>query len=106
EGFTVVKYGNVVYARPDYVENPLIPSTLSNGSLANPYPVLAAEANEDTAPANPGHDPNGGPNSTFFYQPGKFNNAFDFSGDGKFEQSAFYAASQRSFASAFSAGGP
>jgi large repetitive protein len=104
--FTVVNYGNVVYARPDYVENPLLPSTLSDGSLANPYPVLAAEGNPSKAPANPGHDPNGGLNSTFFYSPGNFSNAFDFSGDGKFEQSAFYAASQRSFVSAFSAGGP
>ncbi len=52
-GFTVVNYGNVVYARPDYVENPLLPSTLSNGSLANPYPVLAPEGNPSTAPANP-----------------------------------------------------
>ena len=118
-GFTVVNYGNVVYARPDYVENPLLPSTLSNGSLANPYPVLAAEGNPATAPSNPTHDPNsfepdgvtlssslGGLNSTFFYQPGNFIPAFDFSGDGKFEQSAFYAASQLSFVSAFSAGGP
>ena len=105
-GFTVVNYGNVVYARPDYVENPLLPSTLSNGSLANPYPVLAPEGNPNTAPANPTHDPNGGLNSVFFYQPGNFNQAFDFSGDGLFEQSALYAASQRTFASQFSAGGP
>jgi hypothetical protein len=96
-GFEVVPYGNVVYARPDYVENPLLPSTLSNGSLANPYPVLAPEGNPATAPANPNHDPNGGLNSTFFYQPGNFNTAFDFSGDGVFEQSAFYAASQLAF---------
>ena len=40
----------------------------------------------------PTHDPNGGLNSTFFYQPGNFNTAYDFSGDGKFEQSALYAA--------------
>ncbi len=96
--FTVVNYGNVVYARPDYVENPLLPSTLSNGSLANPYPVLAPEGDPNTAPANPNHDPNGGLNSTFFYQPGNFNVAYDRSGDGLFEQSALYAASQLSFA--------
>ena len=47
-GFTVVPYGNVVYARPDYVENPLLPSTLSDGRLAKPYPVLAAEGNPNT----------------------------------------------------------
>src|SRR5262249_43811654 len=72
-GVRVVNFGNVIYARPDYVENPLIPSTLSNGSLANPYPVLAPEGNPAIAPSNPGHDPNGGLNSTTFYQPGKFN---------------------------------
>ncbi len=109
-GFTVVNYGNVVYARPDYVENPLLPSTLSNGSLANPYPVLAPEGDPSTAPNNStgatAHNPNGGLNSVFFYQPGNFNQAFDFSGDGLFEQSALYAASQLSFVSQYSAGGP
>ncbi len=118
-GFTVVNYGNVVYARPGYVENPLIPSTLSNGSMARPYPTLAPEGNPATAPPNPTHDPNsfgpdgvtlntglGGLNSTFFYQPGNFNHAFDFNGDGTFEQSALYAASQLTFVSAYSAGGP
>ncbi len=69
--------------------------------------MLAPEGNPSHgAPANPTHDPNGGSNSTFFYQPGNFNHAFDFSGDGKFEQSALYAASQLSFVSQFSAGGP
>jgi hypothetical protein len=96
--FTVVNYGNVVFARPDYVENPLLPGTLSDGSLAKPYPVLAPEGNPNTAPANPNHNPNGGLNSTFFYQPGNFNVAYDRSGDGQFEQSALYAASQLSFA--------
>jgi len=97
-GFTVVNYGNVVFARPDYVENPLLPSTLSDGSMAKPYPVLAPEGDPNTAPANPNHDPNGGLNSTFFYQPGNFNVAYDRSGDGLFEQSALYAASQLSYA--------
>ena len=64
-GFTVVPYGNVVYARPDYVENPLLPSTLSNGSLANPTRCWPPRAIPTTAPAsNPTHDPNGGLNST------------------------------------------
>ena len=94
-GFTVVPYGNVVYARPDYVENPLVPSTLSNGSLAEPYPVLAPEGDPNTrADANPTHNPNLGLNNPAFFQPGNFNVAYDFSGDGKFEQSALYAASQ------------
>ncbi len=105
-GFTVVNYGNVIYAQPGYYENPLQPSTYSNGSLANPYPVLAPEGNPSTAPANPSHNPNGGLNSTTFFQPGNFNTAYDFSGDGLFEQSALYAASQLTYASAYSAGGP
>ena len=93
--FTVVNYGYVIYARPDYVENPLQPSTLSNGTLANPYPVLAAEAPLDTA--NPNHSASGGANSSTFFTPGNFNTAYDFSGDGKYEQSALYAASQLVF---------
>ena len=106
--FTVVNYGNVVYARPDYVENPLVPNTLSNGSLANPYPVLAPEGdpNNATLDANPTHNPNGGLNNSLYFQPGNFNVAYDRSGDGKFEQSALYAASQLSYASAYSLGGP
>ena len=96
--FTVVNYGNVVFAQPGYVENPLNPSTYSNGSLANPYPVLAPEGDPNTAPTNPNHLPNGGLNSSTFWTPGNFNTAYDFSGDGMFEQSALYAASQLSFA--------
>ena len=96
-GFTVVPYGNIVYARPDYVENPLLPSTLSTGSLANPYPVLAPEGNPGTAPSNPTHNPNGGLNSSTFFNQSSFNTQYDFSGDGKFEQSAFYAASQLAY---------
>ena len=96
-GFAVVPYGNIVYARPDYVENPLIPNTLSNGSLANPYPVLAPEGDPATAPANPNHNPNGGLNDSSFFNQSNFNLKYDLSGDGKFEQSALYAASQLSY---------
>ena len=49
-GFTVVPNGNVIYARPDYVENPLNPATYANGSLAQPYPVLAPQATARTRP--------------------------------------------------------
>ena len=66
-GFTVVNYGNVVYARPDYVENPLVPSTLSERQLwPTPIPVLAPEGNPQQPRwhANPNaHNPNGGLNS-------------------------------------------
>ncbi len=93
-GFTVVPYGNVIYARPDYVENPLIASTEPDGSLAKPYAALAPEANPATAPANPTNDPNGGLNATsnFF----NFNSAYDFNGDGHFDRSALYAAQELS----------
>ncbi len=97
--FVVVPYGNVVYARPDYVENPLVASTLSTGSLANPYPVLAPEGDPNNAAldANPTHNPNLGLNNPLYFQPGNFNVAYDRSGDGQFEQSALYAASQLAF---------
>jgi hypothetical protein len=96
-GLVVVPYGNVVFARPDYVENPLLPSTLSDGSLAKPYPVLAPEGDPAIVPPNPSHDPNGGLNSIIYFQPGKFNTAYDRSGDGMFEQSALYAAQQLAY---------
>ena len=96
-GFAVVPYGNVVYARPDYVENSLLPSTLSDGSLAKPYPVLAPEGDPNSPLANnPTHNPNLGLNNPGFFLSG-FNKQYDRSGDGQFEQSALYAASQLSF---------
>ena len=36
--------GNIIYARPDYTEDPLNPATSADGSLAKPYPVLAPQA--------------------------------------------------------------
>ena len=96
-GFTVVPYGNVVYARPDYVENPLLPN--SAGSPTAAWPTLPGprprgrsrpRRSRQSRPTTP----TGGLNYPTFFQPGNFNPAYDFSGDGKFEQSAFYAASQ------------
>ena len=69
-GFVVVPTGNIVYARPDYVEDPLLPSTTPDGSLAKPYSALAPEGDPNTAPANPNHDPNGGLNSSQFFLSG------------------------------------
>src|SRR5262249_35270950 len=43
-GFSVVPNGNIIYARPDYVDNPLLSSDDPDGSLAKPYPALAPEA--------------------------------------------------------------
>ncbi len=53
------------YARPDYVENPLLPSTASNGTVAQPYSVLAPQAAPDALNASTlnNGDPNGGLNS-------------------------------------------
>ena len=59
-GFAVVPYGNIVYSRPDFVENPQLPNSagLSDGSLAKPYPVLAPEGDPATAPLNSHGQPN------------------------------------------------
>ena len=83
-GFTVAPSGNIIYARPGYVENPLNPATYANGSLAQPYPVLAPQA---TANAINGGNLNSP--SNFF----NFNPANDLAGIGHFADSAFYAAS-------------
>jgi hypothetical protein len=99
-GFAVVPYGNIVYTRPDFVENSLLPNGagLSDGSLAKPYPVLAPEGDPNSAlAANPTHDPHLGLNNPAFFQPGTFNLTDDLSGDGKYEQSALYAASQLAY---------
>ena len=82
-GFIVVPTGNLIYARPDYVENPLEPSTLSNGSIFQPYPDLAPQA---TATAANGGNLNATVN--FF----SFNPTYDRAGSGHFDQSAIYAA--------------
>jgi hypothetical protein len=95
-GFTVVPTGNIIYARPDYQEDPLLSSTAPDGSLAKPYAVLAPEGDPAKAPPNPSHDPNGGLNSSQFFLSG-FNPVYDRSGDGKFERSALYAASQLAY---------
>jgi hypothetical protein len=96
-GFVVVPTGNVVYARPDYVEDPLLASTTPDGSLAKPYPVLAPQAAPNalnSSTLNNG-DPNGGLNSSVNFLSG-FNPIYDRAGIGRFARSAFYAASQLS----------
>src|SRR5262249_34671256 len=94
-GFVVVPSGHLMNDRPDHPENPLLPSAEPDGSLANPYTALAPEATVAGSPANPTHDPNGGVNDTsnFF----NFNPALDRNGNGQFDRSAFYAASQLAF---------
>ena len=79
------------------MEDPLLPSTAPDGSLAKPYPPWRRRADPSTPrPANPNHDPNGGLNSSQFFLSG-FNPAYDFNGNGLFERSALYAASQLAY---------
>ncbi len=87
---------NIVYTRPDYVEDPLLPSTTPDGSLAKPYSALAPEGDPNAASQqypgqlatyNPNHDPNGGLNSSQFFLSG-FNPQYDRNGDGVFDRSA------------------
>ena len=96
-GFEVVPSGNVIYARPGYVENPLSPSTEPNGSIAQPYAVLAPQADVNSLPAAAqatldNGDPNGGLNDTSNFT--DFNPNDDKADIHQFARSAFYAASQ------------
>ena len=94
-GFVVVPSGNVLYSRPDYVEDPLNPASASDGSYAKPYSVLAPQAapnSLNSSTLNNG-DPNGGLNSAANFLTG-FNPQYDRAGIGRFARSAFYAASQ------------
>ena len=91
-GYTVVPNGNVIFARPDYFEDPNVSSTQPDGSPAKPYAVLAPEATPD---ALNGGDLNAQSN---FTDPVQVN--FERSGNGHFDRSAFVAAA------ALSARGP
>ncbi len=82
--FDVAPAGNVIYARPGYVENPLDPSTYANGSLSNPYPVLAPQT---VANAQNGGNLNAAVNFTL-----PFNSNYDRAALGHFASSAIYAA--------------
>ena len=79
--FVVTPNGNVIFARADYVEDPFQPGTYSDGSPQKPYAVLAPEG--DPAISSNLNDP------LNFTQ---FNPAYDRSGNGHFDLSAFYAA--------------
>uniref|UniRef100_UPI00301CE5A3 right-handed parallel beta-helix repeat-containing protein n=1 Tax=Paludisphaera sp. TaxID=2017432 RepID=UPI00301CE5A3 len=92
-GFVVAATSHILYARPDYVEDPFDPSTAPDGSLAKPYSTLAPEGDPARAPANPTRDPNGGLNDSRFFLSG-FNPNYDRNGNGRFDRSVLYAASQ------------
>lgn len=96
-GFIVVPTGNLVYARPDYFEDALLPDTASDGSISKPYSVLAPQAApnaNNSATLNNG-DPNGGLNSAVNFL-GGFDPTYDRAGINRFARSAFYAAQQLS----------
>ena len=86
-GFVVVPNGNVIYARPDAIYNPQLPSTYPDGSQARPYSVLAPEA---TYTAINGGDLNSTINSGV-----NFNPIYDRAGLGTFQPSAFFAAQEK-----------
>ena len=91
-GYTVVPNGNVIFARPDYLENPNVSSTQPDGSPDKPYVALAPEATPNFLN---GGDLNAQSN---FTDPVQQN--FDRNGNGHFDRSAFVAAA------ALSARGP
>ncbi|OJW22580.1 MAG: hypothetical protein BGO49_00940 [Planctomycetales bacterium 71-10] len=95
-GFVVAASDHILYARPDYVEDPFDSSTTPDGSLARPYSTLAPEGNPATSPENPFHDPNGGLNDASNFLSG-FNPNYDRNGNGRFDRSVLYAASQLAY---------
>jgi large repetitive protein len=82
--FVVVPNGNVLYARPDYVDDRFLTADDPDGSLAKPYAALAPEA---VANAANGGDLNSAANFGTGFDP-----AFDRNGNGRFDRSVFYAA--------------
>ncbi len=93
-GFVVVPNGNIIFARPDALYNPLIPSEVPNGSASRPFPVLAPEAVPNSV--------NGGDLNSVVNSGANFNSEYDRAGLGTFQPSAFFAAQQRVLAN----GGP
>lgn len=84
-GYVVVPNGNIIYARPDYVDSPFLTSDDPDGSLAKPYPALAPEAQATAA--------NGGNlNSVVNFGTG-FDARLDRNQNRHFDRSALYAAS-------------
>jgi large repetitive protein len=97
-GYTVVPNGNIIFARPDYIDNPFLPSTTPDGSPEKPYPALAPEA---VANSFNGGDLNSsinfthnGPDNSPDAKNG-FDADLDLNGNGSFDPSAFYAAKVR-----------
>ena len=91
-GYTVTPNGNVIFAQPDYLDDPNLAGDDPDGSALHPFAALAPEA---VPTALNGGDLNSGAN---------FSDAstlrFDRNGNGRFDRSAFVAAA------ALSARGP
>lgn len=86
--FIVAPIGNVLYVKPDYLDDPFLTSDDPDGSLERPFAALAPEALPNAA--------NGGDlNSAANFGTG-FNRNLDLNGNGRFDRSAFFAASQLS----------
>ena len=84
-GYVVVPNGNVIFAKPDVNDDQLLTSDDPDGSRARPYSTLAPEAVPNGI--------NGGDlNSSANFATG-FNPNLDLNGNGRFDRSAFYAAS-------------
>lgn len=83
-GYTIVPNGNVIFARPDYVDDPSQANDDPDGSINKPYAALAPEATVT--------DANGGDLNSFnnFLDPTTLN--YDRNGNGRFDRSAFVAA--------------
>ena len=95
-GFTVVPgqrigadgriRGNVIYARPDYQDDPFLANDDPDGSVLRPFPTLVPEANSNLV--------NGGDlNAQSNFGTG-FNPLFDRNANGRFDRSAFFEATQ------------
>ena len=87
-GYVVVPNGNIIYAKPDYQDDPFLTTDDPDGSLAKPYPTLAPQAAPN---AINGGDLNAQSNFGTGFDP-----RFDREGSGRFDRSALFAAQQRS----------
>jgi hypothetical protein len=86
--YVVVPTGNIIYARPDYVDDPFLSQDDPDGSLAKPFPTLAPEAQANALN-------NGDLNGVANFGTG-FDARLDRNQNGRFDRSALFAAQVRS----------
>ena len=87
-GFTVVPYGNFVFTRADYNDDPFFVGDDPDGSFAKPYATLLPEAVANST--------NRGDLNSQLNFGINFNTAYDRNGNGRFDASAFFAAMVKS----------